>query len=76
MTDDDVWERSMRLAEAANMDPMHGEPVPGRDYPEEPTRRPTPPGWAQPLIMLAYMVAWPFVALWRRVVLGKKGPGR
>ena len=33
VTDDDVWERSMRLAEAANMDPMHGEPVPGRDFP-------------------------------------------
>ena len=72
MTDDDVWERSMRLAEAANMDPMHGEPVPGRDFPEE--RRPTPPGWAQPILMaFGMLVLLPIEAvraLFRRIFQG------
>ena len=34
-------------------------------------RRPTPPGWAQPFIMAAYMIAWPIRAAWRRIFRGR-----
>ena len=51
----------MRLAEAANIDPMHGE------YRHDPPERKPPHPWVSRLALVGYGLAWPFVWLWRKL---------
>ena len=75
--DDDLWERQMRLAEAANLDPMTADPVPGRDHPEEPwdaeyvnrwpLEREPPHPWVSRLGLLFGFLTLPFAWLWKKI---------
>ena len=53
----------MRLAEAANMDPMHGTPTPGRDFPE----REPPHPWVSRLGLMFGWAIYPVAWLWRKI---------